>query len=221
MLKERIALPAGEVIVENHETFLLIYESGTLRHRQDREHYTQHLERVMRETGIRKAVIDARAEKDSMNQELRDLMWAWMTHPTHGFTSVALVLPSEMAVARVNMTSLARGANIRAFDTLFAAQRWLVRGRRSSTSSFRSSSPPPPPNASVLESGERRRTSSLPPDDAGRAGSSFPPRFAGGSSAPRHAPQSKSFRAPAKPTAARDGERVRRRSKPDDSEGVA
>ncbi|MFK7985582.1 MAG: hypothetical protein AB8I08_06085 [Sandaracinaceae bacterium] len=218
LLRERIELPAGEVIVENHETFLLIQESGTLRHRQDLEHYTQHLERVMRETGVRKAVIDARAEQDNADQELRDLMWAWMTHPTLGFETVALVLPSEMAVARVNMTSLARGANIRAFDNLFAAQRWLIRGRRRSTSTFRSSSPPPPPDGSIVESGERRRHSSLPPEGASRSS---------------NAPASSSFRPPGAPTAAKDGERVRptrHRSEPrrrgaltkdDDSEGVA
>lgn len=207
MLRERIELPAGEVIVENHETFLLIQESGTLRHRQDLEHYTQHLERIMQQTGIRKAVIDARAEQDNSDQELRDLMWAWMTHPTHGLETVALVLPSEMAVARVNMTALARGANIRAFDSLFAAQRWLVRGRRRSTTKVRSSSPPPPPDASMIESGEHRRTSSLPPGDADG------PAPARRSDAAR----SNSFRAPAAPTATPEGERIRQKRRKRDS----
>ena len=163
MLKETIELPEAIVEVEDHDAFLFLRERGRLRDIGDVEKYTRELARIKALTGRRRAVVDAREERDESTSEIREAMWKWLCDPTQGFEMVAFVLSSEMAVARVNMTALSRGVDVRAFDTLFAAQRWLVRGKRRSTA------------ANMLAA---RRESTAPPPSSDRpsGASSRPPR---------------------------------------------
>lgn len=144
-----IELPVGRVEVEDHGTYLFLLEQGTLRDLGELAIYTKGLERIIAETGTSKAVIDARAEVGDPPEVVRSAMWKWLTGGGRGFSMVAFVLPTEMAMARVNMTALSRGVNVRAFDSVFSAQRWLVRGGRRTTAatlpSIRPPSSPPPP----------------------------------------------------------------------------
>lgn len=162
-----IELPVGRVEVEDHGTYLFLVEQGTLRDLSELAIYTTALERIIAETGVSKAVIDARAEVGDPPEAVRTAMWAWLTGGGRGFSMVAFVLPTEMAMARVNMTALSRGVNVRAFDSVFSAQRWLVRGGRRSTAAtlpaMRPPSSPPPPRKDDSTTTTRKDESTTTP----------------------------------------------------------
>jgi len=84
-------------------------------------------------------------------------MWAWLTAEDRPIRSFAFVLPSEMAIARVNMTALACKATLRAFGSVQAAQRWLLRDPRLSSASTQSKMETEPPLREPAESGRRPR----------------------------------------------------------------
>jgi hypothetical protein len=163
--REVISLPQAQIEVEERDGYLFVVESGQLRNRVELRQYIEAMEAVVRRTGIRHAVIDARGEVGDPPPEVRDAMWRWLLDPDRGFTIIAFVLPTEMAVARVNMTALSRGAQVRAFDSVFAAQRWLQRGPRFSTRSMSrspSSRPPAPASSAASDRPPRRRPASSP-----------------------------------------------------------
>lgn len=148
-LREVIQLPHARVVVEARDTHLFLDEKGELRTVDEVERYTRAVDRLIRRTGLKKGVIDARGEIGEPSKAVRDAMWAWILAPDRGFNQVAFVPPTEMAVARVNMTALSHRAFVRAFESDFAAQRWLVRPR-ASTGSFRPPSSRPPPMSSTI-----------------------------------------------------------------------
>lgn len=147
--REIISLPAAQVEIEPRDGYLFVVESGQLRNMAELRRYTDAMDDAVRRTGLTTAVIDARGEIGDPPQSVRDAMWAWLMDPGRGFSVIAFVLPSEMAVARVNMTALSQQVSVRAFDSVFAAQRWLRRGPRFSTQAAtrRPSSRPPAPEA--------------------------------------------------------------------------
>jgi hypothetical protein len=126
-----IELPAGRVEIESRPGYLYVIESGELRSLAELRKYTRELERLIEQTRIKRAVIDAREERGDPPPEVVKAMWEWLLTPEHGFEAVAFVLSNEMAVARVNMTALAQKAPIRAFDNVHQAQRWLTRSGKS------------------------------------------------------------------------------------------
>ena len=143
-LREVIQLPHARVVVEARDTHLFLLEEGELRSVDEVDRYTRAVDRVIAKTRLKKGVIDARGEIGEPSKAVREAMWGWILAPDRGFNQVAFVLLSAMAVARVNMTALAQRAFVRAFESDFAAQRWLVRPRMS-TGSFRPPSSRPPP----------------------------------------------------------------------------
>src|SRR5262245_14154134 len=130
---EVIALPHARVQVDERPGYLLVVETGTLESVEEVRAYTAALDAIIERTGIKRALIDARGEVGEPDPEARAAMWDWLAALDRGFTMVAFVLPSEMAVARVNMTALSKRAQVRAFDSTHTAQRWLTRGPRSSS----------------------------------------------------------------------------------------
>jgi hypothetical protein len=159
--REVISLPMGRIEVEERSGYLFVVESGQLRNRVELRQYIDAMEAIIRRTGTDHAVIDARGEVGDPPVEVRDAMWSWLLDPDRGFSIIAFVLPTEMAVARVNMTALSRRAQVRAFDSVFAAQRWLSRGPRFSTQAIsRQPSSRPPP--SEPDRAEGRRPASSP-----------------------------------------------------------
>jgi hypothetical protein len=177
-LRQILELPSASVEIEERAGYLFVVEKGQLRDLADLRQYVQHMDAVIASTGIDRAIIDARGEVGSPPEEVRGAMWDWLCASTRGFSLVAFVLPSEMAVARVNMTALARRAPVRAFDSVQSAQRWLVRGgsRASSASvvglAAITDSTPPPDDAkpSAFATTERppppKTSSSAPPPAA-------------------------------------------------------
>ena len=129
-LRQVIELAHGAVEVEERNGYLFVVESGTIRSVREVSAYTKAMEAVIAQCGISRALIDSRAEVGDPPLEVRNAMWEWLAAPDRGFTMVAFVLPSEMAVARVNMTALSRKASVRAFESMQQATRWLTRGSR-------------------------------------------------------------------------------------------
>ncbi len=125
-----IDLPQASIEIEERVRYLFVVETGQLRNMAELERYTREIDALIARSGVDKAVIDARGEVGDPPADVRAAMWEWLVSPQRGFTTVAFVLPSEMAVARVNMTALSRRAPIRAFDSVQQAQRWLMRGTR-------------------------------------------------------------------------------------------
>ncbi|MGE3632054.1 MAG: hypothetical protein AB7P00_19255 [Sandaracinaceae bacterium] len=129
--------------VEERPGYLFIVETGRLTSVGDVRRYQSEVDRIVKRSSIRRAIIDSRGEVGDAPIEARNAMWDWLVDPARGFEVVAFVLPPGVGVARVNMTALSRGANVRAFDTVTAAQRWLSRGGRQTLGGKRPSSFPP------------------------------------------------------------------------------
>ena len=72
MAREVIELPAARVEVEVQEGMLSILEQGSIRDLDELRAYTQRLERVIARTGIRRALIDARAEELAKASEIAE-----------------------------------------------------------------------------------------------------------------------------------------------------
>ena len=143
--REVIELPNAIVEIEARSGFLFVVESGELGTLADVHRYTQAMDRAIQKTGLERAIIDARGEVGDPPESVREAMWEWLLSPERGFDVVAFVLPTEMAVARVNMTALSKKARVRAFESVHEAQRWLLRGPRfASRSSIPALSPTMP-----------------------------------------------------------------------------
>jgi hypothetical protein len=168
---ETIELPFARVEIEERAGYLYIVETGTLKTVAEVGVYAAKMEAVMARTGKVRAIIDARDEtSDNAPAEVRNAMWEWLVGSGRAFQMVAFILPSEMAVARVNMTALSRRAQVRAFENVQEAQRWLTRGPRSSSLSMapvseapRTSRPPTPADGAT-------RPGPTPPKGHGRGG---------------------------------------------------
>ncbi|MBX3274378.1 MAG: hypothetical protein KF729_29205 [Sandaracinaceae bacterium] len=150
--REVIELSEAYVEVEARPGYLFVVETGQLTRLSEVKRYTARLDAIARRLERTKALIDARGEVGDPPADVREAMWSWLTSSERAFDSIAFVLATEMAVARVNMIALSRRAPLRAFDAVQAAQRWLLRDPKLSgnlTEPRISSSSPPPPSSSV------------------------------------------------------------------------
>lgn len=146
-LRHVIEFSNARIEVEERKGYLLVVESGQLRTTAEVARYARAMQSVVTRSGIDRAIIDARGEVGDPPAEVREAMWTWLSTPDRGFSKVAFVLPSEMAIARVNMTALSKRAPLRAFDTVQQATRWLTRSTRS-TMTLPALSTAPPDHAS-------------------------------------------------------------------------
>jgi hypothetical protein len=145
LLREVIELPHARVVVEQQPGLLFIVETGQIKTLAELGRYIAAIDSIVKRTATDRAVIDARGEVGDPPLAVREAMWSWILDPHRGFSILAFVLPTEMAIARVNMTALSQGAKVRAFDSVIAAQRWIARGPRFSTQTMRTPSSRPPP----------------------------------------------------------------------------
>ncbi len=153
-VREVIELSDAYIEVEARPGYLFVVESGQLTRLGELRRYTARLDAVARRLGRDRALIDARGELGEPPQSVRQAMWAWLTGEDRAIRSFAFVLPSEMAVARVNMTALACKARLRAFDSVQAAQRWLLRDPRVSSAGTQAKVETQPPREPA-DSGRR------------------------------------------------------------------
>lgn len=131
--RQVIELPQAVVEVEIRSGYLFVVESGQLSSLADVTRYCESMDRIVLESKIHMAIIDARAELGDPPESVREAMWRWLSAADRGFSVTAFVLPTEIAVARVNMTALVKGAKLRAFTNVHDAQRWLLRRPRFAT----------------------------------------------------------------------------------------
>lgn len=142
--REVISFPEALVEVEVRSRHLFVVERGHLRDLSDVRRYTDALNAIVLRTGIDHAVVDARGDVAERPFEVRDAMWRWLTDPDGGLSVVAFVVASERTMGRIDMMAQARGARVRAFETVTEAERWLsAKPRRISDQRVRSSSQRP------------------------------------------------------------------------------
>ena len=145
--REVIELAEAYIEVEPRPGYLFVVETGQLKRLGEVKRYTSRLDAIARRLESTKALIDARGEIGDPPADVREAMWTWLTAPGRVLEHIGFVLPTEMAVARVNMTALSRRASLRAFDSVQGAQRWLLRDPKISTGLTQpaiSTTPPPP-----------------------------------------------------------------------------
>ncbi len=162
--RETIELGRAVVEIEERPGYLLVVETGRLTSLADLRVYHGELERIVRQRKVTRALIDARGEVGDAPPDVREAMWDWLLDPARGFEVVAFVLHASVAVTRVNMTALSRGANLRAFESVSEAQRWLARGGRPSSLA--------PRRPSVSATARTMRPGELEPDGGAQASAS-------------------------------------------------
>lgn len=155
--REVIELPKAYIEVEARPGYLFVVESGALTRVSHVQRYTARIDAIGKRTDCSKALIDARGEVGDPTEEVREAMWAWLTSPDRVFEFVAFVLPTEMAVARVNMTALSRRAPLRAFESVQAGQRWLLRDPKVSTANTQPRVQSSPPDGETIVKSQTRR----------------------------------------------------------------
>ena len=103
---------------------LLVWQSGAPASMLELREFQQEIDRVRVESDVHRALFDNRQTTAPID-EIRDAMLAWVCEPGR-FDALAVVLQSEMLVVRLNMDALAQRVRMRAFDSIAAAQKWLV-----------------------------------------------------------------------------------------------
>lgn len=161
---DTVALPNGRIEVEERPGYLFVVEHGTLLTVDEVDQYGAALELLAARARLRRALIDSRSvEEREPEPEVRDAMWRWLLS-ARSFDQIAFVLPSEMAVVRVNMLARSQRAGICAFGAVHEAHRWLTGRQRSLSQTFSAplggtATPVPPPRAESAA----RAASSTPP----------------------------------------------------------
>ncbi len=119
--------------VDDRDGYLLIAASGVLADLDDAAECASTFERVMQERGTRRALLDVRMQTDEPSPDVRVAVWDWFKSEK-SFDLCAYLVPeaSSMKAARVNMTAISFGMNLRAFVSVVEAHRFLV-PRRTST----------------------------------------------------------------------------------------
>jgi hypothetical protein len=83
----------------------------------------QQLDDALEGTGARRAVFDRRGQGDH-DPEVREAMWSWLSQGGR-LDAVALVLDSELARVRANMTAISRHVKLKAFIDPEEAEQWV------------------------------------------------------------------------------------------------
>lgn len=158
------ALGSSRIDVQVRDGYLHIVARGTIANLDEVGEYTALMERVMAEQSCRRVLLDARGEQGDPQPVVRAAVWEWF-RSDRSFDTVAYVVGDDeaMKAARINMTALSLGMNLRAFVSVVEAHRFLTSPQRKPSSVF--SAPP--------------RESIAPPPTADARPSSFPPKLEG------------------------------------------
>ncbi|MFO0617073.1 MAG: hypothetical protein U0414_31040 [Polyangiaceae bacterium] len=164
-------LRSSRVEVHPRDGYLHIVATGTLASLDEVQEYTLLMERIMSERGCRRVMLDARGEQGEPPPMVRAAVWEWF-RSDRSFDMVAYVVGDDesMKAARVNMTALSMGMNLRAFISVVEAHRFLSSPQRKASSVFasqRETNIPPGPAA-------ENRPSSYPPKMASDRKASSP-----------------------------------------------
>src|SRR5689334_3913299 len=156
--------------IEEREGYLHVVANGQLKSVDEVHEWSALMEKVMAERQLRRALLDARGQVGEPAPEVRAAVWEWF-RSDRSFRVVAYVVPedAEMKAARINMTALSLGMNLRAFVSVVEAHRFLATPKRSPSTMFPAVKTGQHPAASVTPPG-----SSAPAENAGDRASSLP-----------------------------------------------
>lgn len=157
------ALKSSRVDVHMRDGYLHIVATGTLANLDEVSEYGALMERIMTERACRRVMLDARGEQGEPPPVVRAAVWEWF-RSDRSFDTVAYVVGDDeaMKAARVNMTALSLGMNLRAFVSVVEAHRFLASPQRKASSVFSAVS-------------TQTREATMPPPE--NRPSSFPPRM--------------------------------------------
>jgi hypothetical protein len=170
VFRETLQLRSSRIDVDERDGYLHIVATGQVETLDDVAECNAEFERLMRELGIRRALLDARGQIGEPTAEVRAAVWEWFKSD-RSFAVVGYVVPEAQAMkaARINMTAVALGMNLRAFVSVVEAHRFLAPKRASSLM------------AAVRETPESTPPAERPPSDPSPPRtSSFPPALAHG-----------------------------------------
>jgi hypothetical protein len=126
-------MDGGAIELEPASGCLRVVLSGRLRREAEVAALVEAVERARVEGRCTEALVDARGQLGESSAPACEAVWRWLASEGAGFDSVALVLATELAATRADMTAVARGAPVRAFCTVQGALVWLRRRKRSSS----------------------------------------------------------------------------------------
>lgn len=156
--------------MEARQGYLHVVHPGSLATEEEVYVYSLAIEREAAKRGVRRVLIDARAEAGEERHDVRTALWRWLG-VTRALDSIAIVARDTLAATRINMTALSQRLSIRAYDEPTTAVRWLTRtASGKSTGSFRaltSSEENAIPVPSPTPIGLRRAQSTPPPPSGG------------------------------------------------------
>ena len=129
-MKSWIQRGAFRADVDRRSDHLLVAEGNDRMSVDDMPAYLDEVDRLAAREGVEKAIFDARKNDGPFVVELRDERWSFFEHRTR-LSRVAVILPDELTVTRVNMTAIAKRIHqrVRGFVDVPAAERWLGSGR--------------------------------------------------------------------------------------------
>jgi hypothetical protein len=130
--RETIHLRNSRLEVDERDGYLHILAVGSMRDLDDVAECNGHFARLMSERATKRALLDARGQETEPHPEVRAAVWEWFKSD-RGFDTVAYVVPESegMKAARINMTAVAFGMNLRAFTSVVEAHRFLAPKRAS------------------------------------------------------------------------------------------
>lgn len=158
------ALRNSRIDVHARDGYLHIVAMGTLTSLDEVAEWGVLMERIMVERHCRRVMLDARGEQGDPSPVVRAAVWEWF-RSERSFDMVAYVVNDDesMKAARVNMTALSLGMNLRAFVSVVEAHRFLAAPQRKASSVFSAAAPRdatiPPPDPRTPDN----RPSSFPP----------------------------------------------------------
>jgi hypothetical protein len=131
--RETVHLKSSRFDVDERDGYLHIVAIGILSSLEQVAECNAAFSRLMSERGTRRALLDARGQQGEPPPEVRAAVWDWFKSD-RAFETVAYVVPESegMKAARINMTAVALGMNLRAFVSVIEAHRFLSPKRGSS-----------------------------------------------------------------------------------------
>lgn len=129
-MKKKLTIGEGDSTLEARDGYVLVTEHRDVRTVDQMRRWLVEIDRFAAAQGIDKVIFDARYDTSDSLPEVREARWAH-TDAAPVLKHIAVVIPTEMAATRLNMTVLARksAARLRAFTEIEPAAAWL-RSRR-------------------------------------------------------------------------------------------
>lgn len=126
MTPETFEIDGFTATLTDEGTYVLTVEVGEVMTGEAMHRYLEALERFVARAGRSRVLFDARHDGPPRvgDKETREVRWAHLSGATR-ITCSAVVVDSDIAQTRVNMTARARKVTLQAFVHRRDAERWL------------------------------------------------------------------------------------------------